>query len=161
MPSSTIAMPTVAALARGADIAPTAGRWTCKILLPVSGGANDKYEVRASGGPWRGTPDSLHIIAPKGVISSKLYDSDGTRFVGFVRATGWASAAIWWGEDAATIEDIGAPVKGADSTWAVDISTEPNGDIVVAGNAVFSAPVQITRGVVWRWSPLRHAEPDK
>lgn len=110
---------------------------------------------------WRGTTESLHIIAPEGVISSKLYDSDGTRFVGFVRSTGWASAAIWWGEDAATIEDIGALVKGADSTWAVDISSEPSGDIVVAGNAIFSTPVQITRGVVWRWSPLRQIGPEK
>ncbi len=139
--------------------------YTTSEIVGMIPGIQMGYVKRAGFGEeaalWRGTPESLHIIAPEGVISSKLYDSDGTRFVGFVRSTGWASAAIWWGEDAATIEDIGALVKGAESTWAVDISSEPNGDIVVAGNAIFSTPVQITRGVVWRWSPLRHAKPEE
>lgn len=139
--------------------------YTTSEIVGMIPGIQMGYVKRAGFGEeaalWRGTTESLHIIAPEGVISSKLYDSDGTRFVGFVRSTGWASAAIWWGEDAATIEDIGALVKGAESTWAVDISSEPNGDIVVAGNAIFSTPVQITRGVVWRWSPLRHAKPEE
>lgn len=139
--------------------------YTTSEIVGMIPGIQMGYVKLAGSGPqaalWRGTTESLHIIAPEGAISSKLYDSDGTRFVGYVRTTGWASAAIWWGEDAATIEDIGALVKGADSTWAVDISNEPNGDIVVAGNANFSTPVLITRGVVWRWSPLRHAKPEE
>ncbi|MBL8760550.1 MAG: hypothetical protein JNL50_04540 [Phycisphaerae bacterium] len=147
------------------DLHPATGYTTSEIVGMIPG-IQMGYVKRAGFGEeaalWRGTVESLHNLAPQGALSSKLYDSDGTHFVGYVRPpTGWASATIWWGEDAATTENIGLLVKDAVSTWAVGIENEANGDIVVAGNAIFDHGVQVTRGVVWRWSPLRHVKPEE